>query len=107
LARSDGRKPLVELVEAGERPLEPWQANAVEAARLAPSAGNRQPWRFSAGPGFVEVGAAGTRDDERYAKRLDCGIAMLHLELGARAAGKSGSWFRLDYPRVARYEIIV
>ncbi len=107
LARSDGRKPLAELVDASGPPLDPWQANAIEAARLAPSAGNRQPWRFSAGPGFVEVGAAGSRDDERFSKRLDCGIAMLHLELGARAAGKTGSWSLLDYPRVARYEIIV
>jgi hypothetical protein len=79
----------------------------LEAARLAPSAGNRQPWRFSAGSGFVEIGAAGARDSERYSKRLDCGIAMLHLELGARAAGKTGAWSLLEYPRVARYEIFV
>ncbi len=32
---------------------------------------------------------------------------MLHLELGARAAGKTGAWALLDYPRIARYEIIV
>jgi nitroreductase len=107
LARSDARKPLSELVEAAGRPLEPWQEKAIEAARLAPSAGNRQPWRFSAGPEFVEVGTTGSRDEERYPKRLDCGIAMLHLELGARAAGKRGSWAWLEYPRVARYEIIV
>jgi nitroreductase len=107
LARSDGRKPLAELVEAAGLPLEPWQEKAVEAARLAPSASNRQPWRFAAGPGFVEIAASGARDGERFAKRLDCGIAMLHLELGARAAGKTGAWTLLDYPRIARYEIIV
>jgi nitroreductase len=106
LARSDSRKPLTELVAAAETPLEHWQQKAIEAARPAPSAGNRQPWRFSAGPGYIEVGAAG-RDNERFSKRLDCGIAMLHLELGARSAGKTGSWAPLEYPRVARFEIIV
>ncbi len=36
-------------------------------------------------------------------KRLDCGIAMLHLELGARAAGTSGSWEFLKSPGVAQF----
>ncbi len=107
LIRSDSRKPLSDLVGSEGTPLEPWQQKAFEAARLAPSARNRQPWRFSAGPGFVEIGASGARDNERFSKRLDCGIAMLHLELGARAAGKSGAWSLLEYPRVGRYEIIV
>ena len=105
LARSDSRKPLSELVEAAGGPPESWQQKAFEAARLAPSAGNRQPWRFSAGPGFVEVGASGGRDNDRFSKRLDCGIAMLHLELAARTEGKAGAWVPLEYPRVARYEI--
>jgi hypothetical protein len=105
LARSDSRKPLSELVGESATPLEPWQQKAFEAARLAPSAGNRQPWRFSAGPGFVEVGAAGGRDNDRFSKRLDCGIAMLHLELAARTEGRAGVWTPLEYPRVARYEI--
>jgi hypothetical protein len=105
LVRSDARKPLTALVSGGA--LEPWQEKAVQAARLAPSASNRQPWRFSVGDGFVEIGAVGGRDGERFAKRLDCGIAMLHVELGARAAGRTGSWTFLEYPRVGRYEIIV
>ena len=105
LARSDSRKPLSELVDPAGGPLESWQQKAFEAARLAPSAGNRQPWRFSAGPGFVEVDASGGRDNDRFSKRLDCGIAMLHLELAARTEGKAGAWVPLEYPRVARYEI--
>jgi nitroreductase len=107
LAHSASRKPLSELMEAAGTPLEPWQQKAFEAARLAPSAGNRQPWRFSAGPGYVEIGASGGRDNDRFSKRLDCGIAMLHLELAARAGGKRGAWAWLEYPRVARYEINV
>lgn len=35
-------------------------------------------------------------------KRLDCGITMLHLELGALAAGVTGTWEFLLPPRVAR-----
>jgi hypothetical protein len=107
LARSDSRKPLSEIIDPAGGPLESWQQKAFEAARLAPSAGNRQPWRFSAGPGYVEIGAAGGRDNDRFSKRLDCGIAMLHLELAARTEGKSGAWAWLDYPRIARYEINV
>jgi len=36
---------------------------------------------------------------------LDCGIAMLHLELGARSSGANGRWAALAPPDVARYEI--
>jgi nitroreductase len=107
LARSHSRKPLSALIEAAGSSGEPWQEQAFEAARLAPSAGNRQPWRFAAGPGTVEVRMAGSGDGERFPKRLDCGIAMLHLELGARAAGKSGAWTWLEAPGVARFEINV
>ena len=78
---------------------EPWQEKAVEAARLAPSAANRQPWRFALDPGAITVRTAGSGDGGRYPKRLDCGIAMLHLELGARAAGTGGP---LDVPSRAR-----
>ena len=34
-------------------------------------------------------------------KRLDCGIAMLHFELGAREVGASGSWQLLSGRDVA------
>jgi|WetSurMetagenome_2_1015567.scaffolds.fasta_scaffold137402_1 hypothetical protein len=103
LARSAKRKPLENLV-AG--PLaEPWQRSAVEAARLAPSASNRQPWRFAPSPGALTVRTDGGADVGRFPKRLDCGIAMLHVELGARAAGATGRWTLLDAPDVARYDV--
>ena len=47
----------------------------------------------------------GSVDGGRFPKSLDCGIAMLHLELAARAAGKSGAWTWLRPPGVARFEI--
>ena len=103
LAGSRKRKPLVSICE-GPR-TEPWQDKAIEAARLAPSAANRQPWRFDLGNGSITVRMDGSKDSRRYPKRLDCGIAMLHLELGAAAAGLSGRWAALEPPEVARFEI--
>jgi nitroreductase len=103
MARSSRRKPLSETA-SGTAPL-PWQQQALEAARLAPSAANRQPWRFETDPRAIVVSVAGGIDAGRYPKRLDCGIAMLHLELGARAAGAAGAWTPLASPGVARYEV--
>ncbi|MBM3310011.1 MAG: nitroreductase, partial [Candidatus Aminicenantes bacterium] len=84
--------------------LEGWPLKALEAARLAPSATNRQPWRFEVGDGSITVRIDGGREGGRFSKRLDCGIAMLHLELGARAAGVDGRWVFLPAPAVARFE---
>ena len=40
----------------------------------------------------------------KVTKRLDCGIAMLHAELGARATGAAGAWRDLEVALdVARY----
>ncbi len=102
--RSGRRKSLEELILSGGVQ-EEWQGSALESARLAPSAVNRQPWRFELEPGAIglmmsESGAGGVE-----AKRLDCGIAMLHLELGARAAGVDGSWEFTDAPGVAVFRI--
>lgn len=81
-----------------------WAFEGVVAARLAPSAVNRQPWRFRFEDGGVVLSA-----DERgrlpYSKRLDCGIAMLHFELGALTNGGLGGWEFLEAPDVARYRL--
>lgn len=102
LARSKKRKAMAEIV-SGSAPL-PWHSAAVEAARLAPSATNRQPWRFVLSPGAITVGMDAPQGDGRYSKRLDCGIAMLHVELGALSAGTTGTWTILPSPDVARFE---
>ncbi len=104
LAGSARRKSLAEIVE-GPLP-EPWQRPAVETARLAPSAANRQPWRFAAGPRSLTVRTDGGKDIGRFPKRLDCGIAMLHLEIGAREAGVAGRWTFLQAPDVAKFELV-
>ncbi len=107
----------------------PWARAGVELARIAPSATNRQPWRFALEPATAPVpegalghaaraeGAPGVRGNQAVAvrlsfegadtpvisKRLDCGIAMLHFELGARGAGARGSWSLLEGNDVARW----
>jgi hypothetical protein len=77
-----------------------WAVWGIEAAQLAPSAMNLQPWRFRYENGAVVVGAAPGLTGFR---RLDCGIAMLHFELGARAEGVDGAWEPLEAPDVARW----
>jgi len=102
-AGSAKRRPLEEIV-TGDLAA-PWQRKAVEAARLAPSAANRQPWRFAAAPGSVTVRTDGAKDSDRYPKRLDCGIAMVHVAVGAQEAGAAGRWTLLEAPDVARFDV--
>ncbi|MEW5762694.1 MAG: nitroreductase family protein [Bacillota bacterium] len=102
--RTHRRRPLAELVTGpppGAWP--PWAHAALEAARLAPSALNRQPWRFRVGEEGITVAVDNLRDSYGIPRRLDCGIAMLHLELGALAAGTRGAWEFLSPPLVARF----
>jgi hypothetical protein len=81
-----------------------WAVESVALARLAPSGMNAQPWRFRYEDGGVVVGAAPMRLDVGTG-RIDCGIAMLHVELGALTAGAAGSWQWLEAPDVARYSV--
>ncbi len=101
------RRPLSDLVtglKENERP--DWMKAALEAARLAPSAMNRQPWRFQVGKNSITVSADSVVNPTMVvSKRLDCGIAMLHLEIGALASGVGGSWELLRTPQVARFKV--
>ena len=83
-----------------------WAREGLAAAQVAPSAVNRQPWRFRYEDGAVTVSAKGL-DAPRYRPRLDCGIAMLHFELGTRMAEGDGTWVSLPAPDVARWEPFV
>jgi nitroreductase len=91
IVRSRTRRP-VEEIAPGSGGWPEWARKAVEAARMAPSALNIQPWRFSFRAGAVTLSTDGKKDPFGIPKRLDCGIAMLHFELGAWAAGMHGTW---------------
>jgi nitroreductase len=78
-----------------------WAVSAVEAARLAPSGANRQPWRFRLDARGLVLA---TSTDAYWTAPIDCGIAMLHAELGALHEGVCGDWVRLPAPEVARFE---
>ena len=80
-----------------------WTRGVLEAARLAPSAMNRQPWKFHIGMDSITISTNETGHDFNLSKRLDCGIAMLHLEVAALAQGINGTWELLDTPQVARF----
>ncbi len=101
MGRPKPRKALEEIA-SGHESWPAWVQRGLKAAQIAPSATNRQPWRFFMHEGAVVVSVEGV-DTPKISKRLDCGIAMLHFELGARAAGCSGRWELSDAPDVARW----
>jgi hypothetical protein len=112
------RKAVEEIAPGFDPELWPaWAAEGVRLARAAPSAVNRQPWRFeleaaSAAAtsaanhtGAVIVSAVTRGGEGNISRRLDCGIAMLHFEVGARLMGAPGRWEVLEAPQVARYRV--
>lgn len=99
------RKELSGLVVHGDVHKGTWVESALTAARISPSASNRQPWRFRIDEDSITVSSDKKRAGFGVSRRLDCGIAMLHIELGARIAGGGGSWEFLTHPGVAAYRI--
>ena len=81
-----------------------WAVAALETAHLAPSAMNRQPWRFRMDGSALVISKDSVLETPRVTKRLDCGIAMLHAELGALATGTRGWWTDLEGLDVARFD---
>jgi hypothetical protein len=77
-----------------------WAVTAVEAARVAPSGANKQPWRFRLDDGALVMGRA---EKTYWTAPIDFGIAMLHVELGAAHEGVHGAWEHLVEPDVARF----
>ncbi len=104
-SRADQRRPAAELcVDWVSDDWPDWARAGVEVARVAPSAVNRQPWRFRLQGNSVIVSVDGP-DTYQISKHLDCGIAMLHFELGAREKGALGVWNFLEPPDVAGYHL--
>ena len=106
IVRAHKRKPLSELTSGlSEERWPNWMAAALKAARLAPSAYNRQPWRFHLEPQSITISAVMLRQDFGFSTRLDCGIAMMHIEVAALDCGARGQWEFLEPPNVARYTV--
>jgi nitroreductase len=104
--RNHRRKPLEEMSTGLAREEWPqWIESALEAARIAPSAINRQPWRFHVESDSITVSVDSTRVNLGISKRLDCGIAMMHIEVAALESGVEGRWELLESPEVARYTV--
>ncbi len=98
------RKPLSSLVSGLPETKWPgWARTAMEAGRLAPSAVNRQPWNFHIEEKSITISVKSPGLEFNVAKRLDCGIAMQHIELGALSQGIHGRWELLKKPQVARF----
>ncbi len=104
--RSRNRLPLSRLVRGLPREKWPdWVNVSLEAARLAPSAANRQPWGFDVQEDGITVFVRTGGPEFNVSKRLDCGIAMLHLQVAAASSGCKGEWELLPSPQVARFSI--
>lgn len=100
------RLPLSKLIDGGRVDNMPeWVKVALEAARLAPSAVNRQPWGFEIDGSGITVFVRTSGPEFNVSKRLDCGIAMLHIEVAALHYGCSGKWGFLQPPQVAQLVI--
>jgi hypothetical protein len=83
-----------------------WMRASLEAARVAPSAVNRQPWRFHVQPNSITLSMDNRPSFDFYiSKRLDCGIAMLHIEVAALNEGVGGEWELLNDPQVGRFGV--
>lgn len=92
MASADSRKPLDEIAPGIGDTWPTWARSAVESARLAPSAMNRQPWRFRYEHDALVLSRDSAMEVPKVTRALDCGIAALHAELAAAAAGASGTW---------------
>jgi len=98
LARSKSRRSFETLFDGiGMLKLPRWLKAGLDSARIAPSAMNRQPWFFHIENNSVSLSNPGNKP----LSKLDCGIAMLHFELGALHQGFKGAWEKYDQQFVA------
>ena len=104
--RSHNRLALSNLVRGLPRDQWPdWVNVSLEAARRAPSAVNRQPWSFKVQDDGITVLVRTRVPEFNVSKRLDCGIAMLHVEVAAADCGCKGEWEFLPSPQIAKFKI--
>lgn len=70
-----------------------WQKSAIKCVQIAPSAMNAQPYEFEFKDSQIHL--INTSSNFGYSE-VDCGIAMLHIELGAAEYGVYGEWDFID-----------
>jgi hypothetical protein len=105
-AKSHQHKLLSSMIQGQpETEWQPWMRPALEAAHLAPSAMNRQPWQFAIGPNSITISTDKSKVDKYSSTRLDCGIAMMNLEVACLNHGTKGRWELLEAPLVARFKV--
>jgi nitroreductase len=105
--RTHRRLPVSSLIRGlGQDALPEWVRTSIQAARLAPSAVNRQPWGFDVEDNRITVYIRSGGPEFSISKRLDCGIGMLHIEVAAMNCGVSGGWQFLKTPQVARFSAL-
>ncbi len=105
--RTHRRLPASKLISRlGRDELPEWVRAPIQAASLAPSAVNRQPWGFDVEDDSIIVYVRTGGPEFSVSKRLDCGIAMLHIEVAAMSYGVRGEWQFLKAPQVARFSAL-
>jgi len=105
--RTHKRLPVSKLVSGlGREEMPDWVRASLEAARIAPSAVNRQPWGFNVEDDGITVFVRTGGPEFNVSKRLDCGIAMIHIEVAALSSGVKGNWKFLEAPKVSRFCVV-
>ena len=101
------RVSIQELVTGVGRYMWPkWVEEAIKAAQVSPSAHNNQPWQFNINPESITISVNKKRGKLKQFNRMDCGIALLHIQLGAFHTGINGSYRFLNDPDVAVFHKI-
>jgi len=105
--RTHRRLPISKLITGPrQNELPEWVRTSIEAARHAPSAVNRQPWGFNVEEDSIIVYVRTSGPEFNVSKRLDCGIAILHIEVAAMNCGIKGQWQLLEAPHVAKFTFL-
>ncbi len=105
--RTHRRVPISRLISSlTQDSLPEWIRASIQAARLAPSAVNRQPWGFHVEDDGITVYVRTSGPEFTVSKRLDCGIAMMHIELAALSCDIRGQWEFLKAPNVAKFSAL-
>lgn len=85
-----------------ETQLESDYIKILDYARLSPSWGNKQPWKFLIDGEslliFCKQEKFVVRKEKSNYYKIDCGIIMLYVKLLAGAFGVNGKW-QVDYPK--------